>query len=150
MMLKRNLIEDPILIAPHWELLFELMCNAIDVVVGEVLGEINNKVFHCIYYASKTLNSTQANHTVIEKDMLALTFTFDKFKSYLVGTKVIVFTVHETIRYLLNKHDAKSRLIRWILLHKEFRLEIKDRKGTKNHIFDPLSRLEDFSHVNEG
>ncbi|XP_049394594.1 uncharacterized protein LOC125858852 [Solanum stenotomum] len=149
-MLKRNLIEAPILIALNWELPFELMCDASDVAVGAMLGQRKNKVFHSIYYASKTLDSAQANYTVTEKKMLALVFAFDKFRSYLVGTKVIVFTDHVAIRYLFNKKDAKPRLIRWILLLQEFDLKIKDRKGTENQIADHLSRLEDFSHMNEG
>ncbi|XP_015170112.1 uncharacterized protein [Solanum tuberosum] len=109
-MLKRNLIAAPILIARDWGLPFELMCDASDVAVGAVLGQRKNKVFHSIYYARKTLNYTQANYTVTEKEMLALVFAFDKFRSYLVATKVIVFTYHATIRYLFNKKDAKPRL----------------------------------------
>ncbi|XP_049399731.1 uncharacterized protein LOC125863765 [Solanum stenotomum] len=149
-MLKRNLIEAPILIAPDWGLPFELMCDARDIAVGAVLGQRNNKVFHSIYYARKSLDSTQAKYTVTEKEMLALVFAFDKFRSYLVGTKVIVFTDHEAIRYLFNKKDAKPMLIRWILLFQEFDLETKDRKCIENQIADHLFRLEDFSHVNEG
>ncbi|XP_049410563.1 uncharacterized protein LOC125873740 [Solanum stenotomum] len=124
-MLKRNLIEAPILIAPDLGLPFELMCDAIDVAVGVVLGQRKNKVFHSIYYASKTLDSTQANYTMTEKEMLALVFAFDMFRSYLIGTKVIVFTDHAAIRYLFNKKDAKPRLIQWILLPQEFDLEVK-------------------------
>ncbi|XP_075096506.1 uncharacterized protein LOC142174584 [Nicotiana tabacum] len=73
---------------------------------------MRNKIFHSIYYASKTLNPAQMNYTVTEKEFLAMVWAFDKFRSYLVGTKVIVYTDHSAIRYLFEKKDAKPRLIR--------------------------------------
>ncbi|XP_070015683.1 uncharacterized protein [Nicotiana sylvestris] len=74
------------------------MCDANDLAVGAVLGQRRNKIFHSIYYASKTLNPAQMNYTVTEKELLAVLWAFDKFRSYLVGTKVIVYTDHSTIR----------------------------------------------------
>ncbi|XP_075473313.1 uncharacterized protein LOC142504323 [Primulina tabacum] len=74
--------------------------------------------------------------------MLAVVFDLDKFRSYLVGSKVIVHTDHSALKYLLNKKDYKPRLIRWILLLQEFDIEIVDRKGTQNQVADHLSRLE--------
>ena len=59
---------------------------------------------------------------------MAVVFAIDKFRSYLVGTKVIVFTDHAALKYLLTKKDAKPHLLRWILLLQEFDLEIKDKK----------------------
>ncbi|KAA3473744.1 Transposon Ty3-I Gag-Pol polyprotein [Gossypium australe] len=109
------------------------MCNANDYAVGAVMGQKRNKVFHPIYYASRTLTEAQLNYTF---------FAFDKFCSYLIGTKVTVFTDHVAIKYLLTKKYAKLRLIRWILLLQEFDLEIQDRKGVKNQIANHLSRLE--------
>ncbi|KAL5560290.1 hypothetical protein UlMin_036501 [Ulmus minor] len=140
--LKQKLSSAPVIVAPDWAAPFELMCDASDVAVGAVLGQKRNRVFHSIYYASKTLQGAQLNYTVTEKELLAVVFAFDKFRSYLVGTKVIVYTDHSAINYLVEKKDAKPRLIRWVLLLQEFDLEIRDRKGTENQVADHLSRLE--------
>ncbi|KAK8685286.1 hypothetical protein V6N13_041291 [Hibiscus sabdariffa] len=118
------------------------MCDASEYAVGAVLGQRKGKIFHPIYYVSKTLNDAQVNYTTTEKELLAVIFAFDKFRSYLIGAKVTVYTDHSTIKYLLSKKDAKPRLIRWILLLQEFDVEIIDRKGTENQVADHLSRLE--------
>ena len=83
------------------------MCNTNDIVVWAVLEQKWNEVFHYIYFASKTLDAAQANYTITNNEMLALVFAFDNFRSYLVGTKVIVYTDHAAIKYFFNKKDAK-------------------------------------------
>ncbi len=65
---------------------------------------------------------------LLKKELLAVVFAIDKFRSYLVGAKVIVYTDHAALKYLLTKNDAKPRILRWILLLQEFGLEIKDKK----------------------
>ncbi|KAL4291997.1 hypothetical protein GQ457_14G014960 [Hibiscus cannabinus] len=88
-LLKQKLVTAPIVEPPDWKLPFELMCDASDYAVGAVLGQRKGKIFHPIYYASKTLNDAQTNYTTTEKEMLAVIFAFDKFRSYLIGTKII-------------------------------------------------------------
>nr|GFA96853.1 reverse transcriptase domain-containing protein [Tanacetum cinerariifolium] len=111
--LKEKLIEAPILIAPNWDQPFELMCDARDYAVGAVLGQRVEKHFQPIHYASKTMTQAETNYTTTEKEMLAVVYAFEKFRSYLIMNKSI-----------------------------EFDLKVIDTKGAKNYVADHLSRLE--------
>ena len=94
-----------------------------------------------VYYASKTLNEDKKNYTTIKKELLVVVYALDKFRAYLVGSDIVIFTEHSTMKYLLTKKDAKARLIRWILLLQKFSLQIKEKKGVENVMADHLSRL---------
>ncbi|KAI5313264.1 hypothetical protein L3X38_042438 [Prunus dulcis] len=144
--LKRELTSAPIIMAPDWSLAFELMCDASDYAIGAILGLRVNKLPHVIFYASQTLKNAQLNYSTTEKELLAVVFALEKFRSYLVGSKVIVYSDHAALRFLLTKKDAKPCLIRWILLLQEFDLEIRDKKGSENVVADHLSRLVDENH----
>ena len=114
--LKKALISAPIIQPPNWLLPFEIMCDASDYVVGAVLGQTKDKKHHAIAYASKTLSGAQLYYTTTKKELLAVVFAIDKFRSYLVGAKVIDYTDHDALKYLLTKKDTKPKLIRWVLL----------------------------------
>ena len=96
---------------PDWALPLELMCDASDYAVGAVLGQRKDKKAHVIHYASHTLDSAQINYSTTEKELLAIVFALDKFRSYLVGSPILCFTDHTALKYLLSKKDAKARLI---------------------------------------
>ena len=106
------------------------------------LGQRVDKELNVIHYASKTLDSDQRNYATTRKEFLAVVFACDKFRSYIVDSKVTIHTYHAAIIYLMEKKDAKPRLIRWVLLLQEFDLHITDRKRAENPIADNLSRLE--------
>ena len=144
--LKKALTTAPIVEPPDWNLPFEIMCDASDFAVGAVLGQRVDKKLNVIHYASKTLDAAQRNYATTEKELLAVVFACDKFRPYIVDSKVTIHTDHAAIRYLMQKKDAKPRLIRWVLLLQEFDLHIVDRKGADNPVADNLSRLENIAY----
>ncbi|GJR91541.1 reverse transcriptase domain-containing protein [Tanacetum coccineum] len=104
--LKRKLTEAPVLVVPDWKLPFELMCDASDFAIAQI------------------------HYTTTEKEMFAVVYAFEKFQPYLVLSKSIVYTDHSALKYLMNKQDAKPRLLRWVLLLQEFDIIIRDKKGS--------------------
>nr|GEV96251.1 reverse transcriptase domain-containing protein [Tanacetum cinerariifolium]GEX15283.1 reverse transcriptase domain-containing protein [Tanacetum cinerariifolium] len=107
-----------------------------------VLGQRHEKHFRPIHYASKTMNDVEPNYTTTEKEMLAVVYAFEKFRSYLIMNKSIVHTDHSALKYLFAKKDAKVRLLWWVLLLQEFDFKVLDTKGAENLATDHLSRLE--------
>nr|GEW04481.1 reverse transcriptase domain-containing protein [Tanacetum cinerariifolium] len=118
---------------------FELMCDANDLAFGAVLGQRQDKHFRPIHYASKTMTEAESNYTTTKKEMLAVVYAFEKFWSYLIMNKSIVYTDHSALKYLFAKKDSKARLLRWVLLLSEFTFKVIDTKGAENLAADHLS-----------
>ena len=114
--LKKALISTPIVRPPDWNLPFEIMCDASDYDVGVALGQRVDKKLNVIHYASKTVDNAQRNYATTKKELLAVVFACDKFRPYIVDSKVTIHTGHAAIKYLMENKDAKPRLIRWVLL----------------------------------
>nr|GEZ09406.1 retrovirus-related Pol polyprotein from transposon 17.6 [Tanacetum cinerariifolium] len=125
-------------------------------VKGAVLGKLHEKHFKPIHYAIKMMTDAESNYTTMEKEMLAVVYAFEKFRSYLIMNKSIVHTDHSALKYLFAKKNAKARFLRWVLLLQEFDFKVLDTKGTENLVADHLSRLEnpyenvlDLKEINE-
>nr|GEU56654.1 reverse transcriptase domain-containing protein [Tanacetum cinerariifolium] len=114
--LKRKITKAPILIARDWDMPFELMCDASNFAIGAVLRQRQDKHFRPIHYAIKTMTEAESNYTTTKKEMLAVVYAFEKFRSYLILNKSIVYTDHFALKYLFAKKDSKVRLLRWVLL----------------------------------
>ncbi|GKA91441.1 reverse transcriptase domain-containing protein [Tanacetum coccineum] len=88
--LKKMLTESPILVAPDWDLPFEMMCNASDYAVGAVFGQCKTKHFQPIHYASKTMTDAQAHYTTPEKELLVVVAPwFADIANYYAGNFVV-------------------------------------------------------------
>jgi hypothetical protein len=95
--LKEALILAPIIQSPRWDEPFEIMCDASDYAIGVVLGQRNGMSLNVIQYASCTLNEDQKNYATTEKEFLAVIFACDKFRSYIINSRVIVHTDHQAL-----------------------------------------------------
>ncbi|RDX66670.1 hypothetical protein CR513_54536, partial [Mucuna pruriens] len=93
------------------------------------------------------MDSAQLNYTTIEKELLEIVFALDKFCSYMLGSKIIIFSNHAALQFLLKKSDAKLRLIWWMLLLQKFDIEIRDKKGVENLVADHLSQIRGESNL---
>ena len=99
--LKTYLTTALIVRAPNWQLPFEVMCDASNLAIGAILEQREGGKPYVVYYASKTLNEAQRNYTTTEKELLAVVYALDKFRAYLVGSDIIIFTYHSALKYLL-------------------------------------------------
>nr|GEY10826.1 reverse transcriptase domain-containing protein [Tanacetum cinerariifolium] len=98
----------------------------------------------------------ESNYTTTEKEMLAVVYAFEKFWSYFILNKSIVYTDHSALKYLFAKKYSKARLLRWVLLLQEFKFKVIDTKRAENLAADHLSRFEnpyqnvlDLKEINE-
>ena len=106
-MLKLALIEAPILQSPNSDLPLEIMCGASYYAVGVVLGQQIEKKPTSIWYVSKTLAEAQMNYTTTEQELLAMVYALENFWPYILGSKIIIYTDHATLKYLFSKKEAK-------------------------------------------
>jgi hypothetical protein len=102
--LKRCVTSAPIMQPLNWDEPFEIICDASDYKVGAVFGQRIGNNLHVIAYTSSMLDEKQSNYHITKKELLAVVFALEKFRSYLLSTKVVVFIDHTTLRYLLKKN----------------------------------------------
>nr|GEY21728.1 reverse transcriptase domain-containing protein [Tanacetum cinerariifolium] len=99
-----------------------------------------NSFQSCLSPLEMMLKRIQLHHN--GKEILAMVYAFEKFQSYLIMNKSIVYTDHSALKYLFAKKDSKARLLRWVLLLQEFTFKVIDTKRAENLAADHLSRLE--------
>ena len=76
---ERDIGTTSIVVAPDWNLPFELMSDASNYAIEAILGLKRERTFQVIYYASWTLNDSKLNYATTEKELLEIMFAFDKF-----------------------------------------------------------------------
>ena len=149
--LRDKLLHPPILRYPNLKKPFLLMTDASGFALGAVLGQQeDNEKDHVIAYASRGLKPHEKNYSTIEKEALAIVFAFKQFRHYVYGQKIVLYTDHKPLVWLMTHKDTSSRLIRWALLLQEYNIEFKYKVGKANANADSLSRIEISSMASQG
>ena len=148
--LRERLLHPPILRYPILDQPFLLMTDASGFALGAILGQKHgDEKDHVIAYASRSQKKHERNYSTTEKEALAIVFAVKQFRHYLYGQKIILYTDHQPLVWLMTHKDTSSRLIRWALQLQEFDLEFKYKMGKANANADCMSRLE-IAEVSEG
>jgi hypothetical protein len=114
--LKKKISTTPVLRGPNWKIPFHMFTDALDITIGTILGQEEEKKPYAIYFISKNLTPTESNYTVTEKEFLAVIHAINKFCHYIISYQVILYIDHSTIKYLANKPITNGRVTRWLLL----------------------------------
>ena len=95
---------------------FQISSDASDTAIGAVLRQEEDKKPYAIYYISKNLSPAELNYIVTEKEFLVVIHVVNKFRHYITGYPIILYTDHSSIKYLANKPITNGRITRWLIL----------------------------------
>ena len=140
--MKRALISAPALAFPDFEEQFLLYVDASSTGIGFAPAQVQDGKEVVIAINGRGLNRAERNYTTTEREALALVEVIKKLQPYLHDRKLVVYTHHSSLRWLMNVKDATSRLARWalLLLNQQYNFDIIHRPGCQNGNADALSR----------
>ena len=138
--LKKLLTDSPIMSHPQDSGNFILDTDACDVSIGAVLSQIQDGTEKVIAYGSKSLDKCRRNYCVTDRELLAVRYFTEHYRSYLLGRKFLIRTDHQALRWLFTMKEPKSCIARWIESLSEFDFEIEHRSGIKYGNADSMSR----------
>ena len=144
--LKSIICNSPVLRTPNWNKPFIIRADASNFAAGVCLAQdfdCNNSVEeHPIAYASCKFTDSQKMWSTIEKECYAILYGFKVFDFYVFGSKIVVYSDHNPLKYLTINAPKNARLTRWVLAMQRYDFELKHIKGKDNKVCDALSRLD--------
>ena len=122
---------------------FNLFVDASAFMVAAALTQTDPKGNELpIAFSSAKLTHTQCRWSTVEKEAYAALFALRKYRNWLFGSKVTLYSDHNPLCYLTESAPKSAKLMRWSLALTEFDLEFRYYPGKKNIVADCLSRLD--------
>jgi len=140
--LQKRLTEAPVLKPPDWLKDWLLCVDACIYAMGSALEQEDEEGrIRPVYYYSKTFQGAERNYSTFEQECLAIVFSVKKFRPYILGRHVNIFSDHAPLAWLFSKTDLTGRPARWQMILAEYDFTIKTRPGAKNGNADGMSRV---------
>lgn len=139
---KELITTPPALAYPDFDRLFKAYTYAQGHGLGVILAQINEAgEEHPIAYGVRAMKKAESNHTITEKEGLAVVISLNKCRHYLLPSEFEVIVNHQPLKHIFSKNEIKGRLARWLLLLAEHCMKVVYRKGKKHKSVDAISRL---------
>lgn len=135
-LIKQKLTTAPILILPDFMQPFELHCDASKVGIGAVLSQDGRPVA----YFSEKLTGPRTRYSTYDVEFYAVIRAMRHWRHYLFQREFILFTDHDSLKYLANQDNVSARHASWAAYLQQFTFVIRHKSGLTNRVADALSR----------
>jgi len=134
----------PVLLTPDPAGAFELTTDASGYAIGAVLQQMHEGKLRPVAFGSRKLNPAEQRYATHDRETLAIIYALLLWRCYLLGRKVLVWTDHMSLKYLMTQPNLSSRQVRWVAFLADYDLEIRYKPGKENVVADALSRRPDY------
>ena len=110
--------------------------------LGAVLSQVRAREEHPVTYISRKLLPNERNYSTVEKEALAIKWTLDKLRYYLLGREFTLVTDHAPLKWMAGAKDTNARVTRWFLALQDYRFQVDHRPGREHANADALSRRD--------
>lgn len=120
---------------------YYLECDASNYAIGAVLYQYSeNHEEQIVGFASRSMKGAELNYFTTEKELLAIVYALEKFRTFIIGAKLTIRTDHHALTFIFSCKLVSSRLARWALFIQTYKFDIEHIKGSDNIVADTLSR----------
>jgi len=145
--LKAVFTTEPVLAIPDIDKKMRVEADASDYVTGGVLStKCEDGKWKPVAFISKSLNVTERNYEIHDKEMLAVIRCLEAWRYYLEGAKLEfeIWTDHKNLQYFMISQKLNRRQARWALYLSRFNFTLKHVPGKSMGKADGLSRRPDW------
>ena len=145
--LKGWFTKEPVLAAPDLDKKMRMEVDASDYTTKEMLSmECEDGLWRLVAFLSKSLNETERNYEIHDKEILAIIRGLESWRHLLeeAQSKFEIWTDHKNLEYFIKAQKLNQRQARWALYLSRFDFNLKHVLGTRIGKADRLSRRLDW------